>query len=228
VNPHGAGSRSAHEGVRSRRLNVIGFDDGPFLRQHRGDVLLVGAVCAGTRLDGVVAGRVRRDGADATRRMTEIVRRSQFGAHLGAVMLQGIAVGGFNVVDVHALCAALGVPVLVVVRRPPDRDAVRRALFSADPAARPPVRGAARKWRLIQAAGPIEPLGASRRSLRDGGPTGLKTAAPRLWVQRVGLSLEAARRLVQATTLHGNVPEPLRIAHLIAGGVVTGRSRGRA
>ncbi|HEY8076103.1 MAG TPA: DUF99 family protein, partial [Labilithrix sp.] len=45
-------------------MNVIGFDDGPFVREHRGDVLLVGVVCAGTRLDGVVAGRVRRDGAD--------------------------------------------------------------------------------------------------------------------------------------------------------------------
>jgi endonuclease V-like protein UPF0215 family len=34
--------------------------------------------------------------------------------------------------------------------------------------------------------------------------------------------------LVAATTLHGNIPEPLRIAHLIAGGIVAGRSRGRA
>jgi endonuclease V-like protein UPF0215 family len=28
--------------------------------------------------------------------------------------------------------------------------------------------------------------------------------------------------------LHGNVPEPLRLAHLIAGGIAVGRSRGRA
>ena len=31
-----------------------------------------------------------------------------------------------------------------------------------------------------------------------------------------------------ATTLHGNMPEALRLAHLIAGGIVTGASRGRA
>ncbi|MCC6647897.1 MAG: hypothetical protein IT374_20305 [Polyangiaceae bacterium] len=37
-----------------------------------------------------------------------------------------------------------------------------------------------------------------------------------------------ARDLVIATTLHGNVPEALRLAHLIAGGVTTGVSRGRA
>lgn len=114
-------------------MNVIGFDDAPFPREHRGDVLLVGAVCSGTRLDGVVAGRIRRDGADAARRMAEIVRASQFGESIQVVMLQGIAVGGFNVVDIHGLSRALAVPVLVVVRRPPDMAAVRRALFSGDP-----------------------------------------------------------------------------------------------
>jgi endonuclease V-like protein UPF0215 family len=206
-------------------VNVIGFDDGPFLREHRGDVLLVGAVCAGTRLDGVVAGRVRRDGANAAEKMVALVRASQFGEHLQAVMLQGIAVGGFNVVDVHALAAALGIPVLVVTRRKPDLEAVRRALFSETPPLRPRVRGAARKWRLIERAGVMEPLAASRRAVKRG-EAGARV--PRVWIQRVGLSLEDARRLVTSTTLHGNIPEPLRLAHLIAGGVTTGASRGRA
>jgi endonuclease V-like protein UPF0215 family len=205
-------------------VNVIGFDDGPFERAHRGDVLLVGAVCSGTRLDGVVAGRVRRDGANATRVMVDLVRRSQFGAHVQAVLLQGIAVGGFNVVDVHALSRALRIPVLVVTRRLPDLAAVRRALFSEDPVVRPAVKGAARKWKLIESAGALELLGPSRRALAHG----RGRRAPRLYCQRVGLTLEAARKLVVATTLHGNIPEALRVAHLIAGGVTTGVSRGRA
>jgi uncharacterized protein len=211
-------------------VNVIGFDDGPFPREYRGDILLVGAVCSGTRLDGVVSGRIRRDGADSTRRMVEIVRASQFGEHLQAIMLQGIAVGGFNVVDVQALSLALRVPVLVVVRKPPDMGAVRRALFADAPHSRPRVAGAARKWRLIEQAGALEALGPSRRALRRArsGPTGSAAPGPKLCVQRVGLSIEEARKLVSATTLHGNIPEPLRLAHLIAGGIVTGKSRGRA
>ncbi|HEX8792610.1 MAG TPA: DUF99 family protein [Polyangiaceae bacterium] len=190
-------------------MNVIGFDDGPFAREHRGNVLLVGAVCSRTRLDGVLTGRVRRDGTDATDAMVTMVENSQFAEAVRAVMLQGIAVGGFNVVDVHGLSVRLGVPVLVVMRHAPDMAAVRRALFSDAPTVRPPVRGAARKWRLIESAGPIEPLG-------------------KVHVQRVDLTMEAARKLVTATTLHGNIPEPLRLAHLIAGGLTTGRSRGRA
>lgn len=181
--------------------NVIGFDDGPFVRAHRGDVPLVGVVCARTRVDGVLFGKVRRDGANATRAMIELLRGSHFRAHVQAVLLQGIAVAGFNVVDVHALHQALGVPVLVVARRQPDLAAIRRALDA--------VPGAARKWRLIEQAGPMEALES-------------------VWVQRVGIGLEAARGLLARTRLHGNLPEPLRMAHLIAGASVTGHSRGRA
>jgi endonuclease V-like protein UPF0215 family len=207
-------------------VNVIGFDDGPFPRHHKGKVLLVGVVCSATRVDGIVSGSIRRDGTDSTKQMVELVRASQFGTHLQAVMMQGIAVGGFNVVDVHALSKALDIPVLVVVRRPPDMSAVRTALFSRTPTSRPAVPGAARKWKLIEQAGTLEAIGPSRRSLKRA--SGLATSGPRLWVQRVGLSIDEARRLIKATTLHGNIPEPLRVAHLIAGGITTGRSRGRA
>lgn len=204
-------------------MNVIGFDDGPFLRAQRGRVRLVGAVCAGTRLDGIVSGYVTRDGTDATRRMIELIHGSQFRQHVRAVLLQGIAVGGFNVVDLQALYSALSVPVLVVMRRPPDLAAMKRALFSQAPPGRPRVRGPARKWRLIQSAGPIEELDMGHSTA-----SGLKGTRHRLWVQHVGLTHELATRLVLSTTAHGQIPEPLRLAHLVAGGIVSGRSRGRA
>jgi endonuclease V-like protein UPF0215 family len=182
--------------------NVVGFDDAPFARTHRGDVLLVGAVCSRTRLDGVLSGRVRRDGANSTERMIQLVSGAQFKEHVQAVLLQGIAVAGFNVVDVHALHAALGIPVLVIARRLPDLPGMQRALAAN-------VAGSARKWGLIERAGPMESIA-------------------RIHVQRVGLTLAETSALLTATTLHGNLPEPLRLAHLIAGGVTTGASRGRA
>lgn len=188
--------------MASAITNVIGFDDAPFPNEHRGDVRIVGTVCARTRLDGIVSGYVRRDGANSTDRMIELVRNSQFGGHVRAVLLQGIAVAGFNVVDIHRLSEELAVPVLVVVRRRPRMGLVRDALFGRTP-------GAARKWALIEKAGAVEPLGE-------------------LWGQRVGLERAEALALIRATTLHGNLPEPLRLAHLIAGGVTRGTSRGRA
>lgn len=184
------------------RTNVVGFDDGPFEREHRGDVPLVGVVCARTRVDGLLVSKIRRDGANATRVMIEMIEGSQFRDHVRAVLLQGIAVGGFNVVDVHALHEALGIPVVAIARRLPDYGAMKAALFARVP-------GAARKWRLIERAGALDPVRG-------------------VYVQRVGISLDHARELLVATTLHGNLPEPLRVAHLVAGAIVDGRSRGGA
>lgn len=185
-----------------RISHTIAFDDAPFDRSHRGDVLVVGTVFAGDRLDGVLSGKLRRDGANATRVLEGIVRRSRFFPQIHAVLLQGITFAGFNVVDLSTLNAALGVPVLVVLRQPPDFDAIRRALLDH-------VRGGARKWRLIEAAGPVEPIGP-------------------LFVQRAGISLADATSLLERLRQHSLVPEPLRVAHLIAGGVTRGESTGRA
>jgi uncharacterized protein len=182
--------------------NVVGFDDAPFAHSHFGDVSIVGAVCCRTRLDGVLAGKVRRDGVNATDELVRLVSDSKFREHIRAVLLQGIALAGFNVVDINRLSAELDIPVVVAVRRQPRLPLVEKAL-------RERTRGGARKWKLVQAAGALERIDA-------------------LWVQRVGLDLADTKSLLRATTLHGNIPEPLRLAHLIAGGVTTGESRGRA
>lgn len=182
--------------------HVIAFDDAPFAREQRGDILLVGAVCAGSRLDGVLTGKVRRDGANATRVITELVARSRFRDQIHAVLLQGIAVAGFNVVDLRALHRNVELPILVVARKKPDLTAIRRALLEH-------VRGGARKWRLVEQAGPMEPLAG-------------------VWVQRAGISAQAAEKLLERLAVHGRLPEPIRTAHLIAGGLGAGESRHRA
>ena len=117
-------------------------------------------------------------------------------------MLQGIALAGFNVVDLAALRRLAGLPVLVVARHAPDLEAIRDALLSHVP-------GGARKWALVEAAGPMEPCAG-------------------VFVQRAGLSLDEAADVLRRTALHGRIPEPLRAAHLVAGGVYDGESRGRA
>lgn len=185
-----------------RFSNLIGIDDASFERAWRGDVPIVGAVTAGLRLDGLVVDRVRRDGANSTSRIAAMIERSPFYGHVQAVLLNGIALAGFNVVDIAALHAALRRPVLVVARKAPDMAAIERALFSRVP-------GAERKWALILAAGPMEPV--------EG-----------VWIQRAGIDLDEAAALLRASRVQGLVPEPIRIAHLVAGAMARGVSHGRA
>jgi uncharacterized protein len=88
--------------------------------------------------------------------------------------------------------------VLVVTRRRPDWGAIRSALLDH-------VRGGERKWRLIERVGPMEPL--------EG-----------LFVQRAGLSPSEAQGLLRRFSITSRLPEPLRTAHLIAGGIAGGES----
>jgi len=185
-----------------RISNVMGVDDAPFARSHRGDVKIVGTVWARDRLDGVIVDRVRRDGVNSTARIAEMLERSPFDAHVRAVLLNGIALAGFNVVDLHALHARLSRPVLVVARKEPDLRAIRRALLRRVP-------GGAKKWALIERAGPMEPL--------EG-----------VWVQRAGLSVARAAQLIRDSRGQGALPEPIRVAHLIAGALERGHSHGAA
>lgn len=179
--------------MTSALTHAIGIDDAPFRPDWRGDVDLIGAVCAGPRLDGVLRTRVRRDGANATERIAAMIGGSRYREHLRLVLLQGIAVAGFNVVDIRTLSARLGLPVVTVVRKPPDLVAVRAALLHRVP-------GGARKWRLIERAGPPREWAG-------------------VWLQCAGIDPEAAGGAVARLAVHGRIPEPLRLAHLIAGGL---------
>ena len=182
--------------------HVVGFDDAPFPRGARGNVPVVGCVFSGTVFTGVLSGKVRKDGRNATEVLARLVAASKWALQLQLVMLQGIALAGFNVVDLAGLRRLTGLPVLVVARRRPGLDAIRDALLSRVP-------GGARKWALVEAAGPMEPCAS-------------------VYVQRAGLSLDEAADVIARTALHGRIPEPLRAAHLVAGGAWGGESRGRA
>ncbi|HET8538261.1 MAG TPA: DUF99 family protein [Anaeromyxobacter sp.] len=184
-----------------RTLRAVGFDDAPFDRARRGDVALAGVVCAGTRFEGLVWGRVRRDGWNATDEIVRLLVGGKFLPQLHLVLLDGIGFGGFNVVDLAALAAALGRPCVAVMRRPPDLAAVERAIRNLP---RP-----ARRLALLRRAGAVHRHGAFVFQVRGAEPEDVGRALARL-------------------TDRGAVPEPLRLAHLVAGAVGTGESGKRA
>jgi hypothetical protein len=187
--------------ARKRYSNIIAFDDAPFTHDYAGPVQVVGTVFTGLQLTGVVIGEVEKDGSDAAAKLAQLVAGSRFAEHVQLVMLQGIALAGFNVVDVQDLHLRLGLPILVVMRKLPNLAAIRSALTRQ-------VREGEAKWALIEQPGPPERAG-------------------RVYIQRVGLTAEAANAVIARFTLHGHIPEPVRVAHLIAGALVGGESRGR-
>jgi len=110
-----------------RTLRVIGFDDVPWRHRARRAVGLVGAVCAGTRFEGMVYGSVRRDGWRATLTIERLLLGSKFLPQLHLILLDGIAFGGFNVLDLPRLARTLRRPCVSVMRKLPDLPAMERA-----------------------------------------------------------------------------------------------------
>jgi hypothetical protein len=182
-------------------VHCLGIDDGPFERKRHRDVLVVGALYRGGDVfDGLLTTRVRQDGWNATDRLTAMIQGSKFREQLHYVLLDGIALGGFNLVDLDRLHAETGLKLMTVMRRLPDLGAMERALAHLP-------RSRDRLERLGR-AGPIVPVG-------------------RLFCQLRGMDPAEAEDLVALTATRSHLPEPLRAAHLIAAGLVTGQS-GRA
>ncbi len=187
------------------KARFLGIDDAPF-RFGDAEVPVVGvAVQAPAYIEGVLMTRAHVDGRDATERIAEMIRGSRYREGLRMVLLDGAAVGGFNVVDIDALHEELRVPVVTVTRRPPDFEAIQAALRRKFP-------DWEERWTVLSRH-PIESVTTRHRPLH---------------VTYVGATRREVLEGLARTTVRGVLPEPLRVAHLVATAVVRGESHGRA
>ena len=183
---------------------VLGFDDGPF-QFREGIAPVVGVVMRlPNYVEAVMTGSVQVDGKDSTAVMAGMVNGSRYRDQCRLIMIDGGALGGFNVVDIQKLHAITRIPVATVSRKPPDHDAVERAL-----------KGHFDNWQ-------------ERLDIMSSG-RGYTTRLGRhtLHGRCSGIEPGELRRFIKASVVQGAVPEPIRVAHLMAAAVVKGESRGR-
>jgi len=180
--------------LTKRHPRVVGIDDGPFRRTDtRAPVALV--VCSlPDRVDGIAMTDVAVDGTDSTRRLAAALKGSGHLDGIRAVMVDGITLGGFNVVDLVGLARAVRRPVVAVTRRRPGYDAMDAALRTYFP------NDGGRRRRLVHA----RPLFA------------VSVANGWLEVAVAGATRAEAAALVRRSVREGRWPEPLRLARLVA------------
>ncbi|MGC8816637.1 MAG: DUF99 family protein [Candidatus Hadarchaeum sp.] len=188
-------------------IRILGVDDGPFEADHQGKVPLVGVVFRGGRwLDGVMVTEIEKDGMDVTDRLIEMLVRSRHLGQLRVLMVDGVTFAGFNVLDVRRVFRKTSLPVVVISREVPVMADIRKALRHL-----PRWR---ERWRIIKATGRIYPVAT-------------KSQGRSIYIQPVGIKREDAERIVRLSSTRSLVPEPLRVAHLIATAIVRGESYGR-
>ena len=180
-------------------LRVVGLDDGPFVRSARRAALVGVVYSTPNYVEGILRTSVGIDGTDATDRILSLLGGSSFLDGVRAVLLDGIAVGGFNLIDLDRLHEKLHRPIVTVTRRAPDFPAIHDALRKYFP------KDAPARWELVRAY----PL--FRLSVPEGNP---------LRLSAVGCTRAEAATIVRRTTVRGNLPEPLRLARLVARALV--------
>ncbi len=180
--------------------HVIGIDDGPFTKQQE-TAPLVAALLEGPHLQKVHATRITVDGLDATEKALGLLRRwKPF-----PILLSGVTFAGFNLIDPHILHRSYRVPVIVVVGSRPDNRAVKRALVKHFPDWK-------RRWRIISSLGPLRKV---RTSLGE----------PPIYFEFFGCSRREATSLLKAYSYISRLPEPIRVAGLVATGLFGAKTK---
>jgi endonuclease V-like protein UPF0215 family len=114
-------------------------------------------------------------------------------------MLDGVTFAGFNVVDIKKLNAETGLPVIAVTREKPNFKDIHEALKN--------LPQSEKRWSAVLNAGKI--LEMSTRSRKE-----------KVYVEMCGILEEDAEKIVKLTSTRSSVPEPLRVAHLVASGII--------
>lgn len=183
------------------RPHVLGVDDGPFEKFESETVPIVGVMMEACDLvEAVAVTRFGVDGEDVTAFLADWIDGLRFRPALHAVLFGGITIAGLAVLDTGELARRTGLPIVVVNRKE---------------------RGNARLAAALETAG----LG-HRRAILERAPRAFPLEGG-LYAAQAGADPATAAALVRATRSKSDLPEPLRLAHLIARAIASGESRGR-
>lgn len=189
-----------------KEIRILGLDDGPFGRGDK-ETLVVGVVLrAKEYVDGILSTTVAVDGLDATQKIIWLVKKSRHFDQLRAILLNGIAFGGFNIFDIQKIARVTGKIVIVVIKKKPDLKKFKAAMKTAK------LTKMATRLKMIEAAGPIYET---------------TVRGKKIFYQAAGILPEDAAKLLQKTSVRSAVPEAIRLAHMISSGIVEGESRGK-
>jgi len=152
-------------------------------------------------IDGMSWETATISGMDASDTVVALVRR--LGREdLGGVLLHGSVIAGYNVVDLQHVHDATRLPVISVSQEPQSNlRGILQAKFS---------KGWQSRWRIVEQNGPLQPLQL---------PTGST-----VFLQCYGTQAGTAGDLVKRLTRFGGIPEPLRVARLLARELTASRS----
>ena len=188
-----------------QHVRILGIDDSPFTFLDKKTVVIGVVMRIPSYIEAVLKTEVEVDGCDATDKLAEMINSSRYKEQLRLVLLDGIALGGFNVVDIHSLYRRIDLPIVTITREEPNLKAIKDAL-----------KQHFENWQ--------EKLDI----IKKGELFRLETEHKPIFMKCAGINIEEVKKIIKLSTVKSALPEAIRVAHLIATGVVVGESHGRA
>jgi hypothetical protein len=176
-------------------LPIVGVEDGSFQKGATRKTILVVVLFKGLDTENIKIVKITVDGLDATEKLVGVLSEWKF----AAVMLAGVSFAGFNIIDPTAIRKEFEKPVIIVTRTKPDNKAVHRAL-----------KRHFKDWRIRWKV--FEKLDSFHKVV-------VLTDEPPIYVETIGVGAKWACNIIQSLSVCCRIPEPIRVARLIAHGL---------
>lgn len=179
-------------------IRFFGVEDGSFKafeRKKPSYTFLCGVQTEQDKIELVRLVKIKVDGFDATEKLLSILN----GIKVKAILLGGITFAGFNVIDPFEINQETGTPIIVCSGVEPEN---KKMLF----ALKKHFEDWERRWNIINKLGKIY-------------STIPFSSEPPIFYEVVGCSHEWAENVLHRAVAVSRMPEPIRIAGIIARGV---------
>jgi len=173
-------------------IRILGIDDGRFSRGKSEIAPLAGVVFRTNRtIEKMATAIITVDGDDIIPAITEIIGKTKVRPSL--IMTDGVTFAGFNLMDPSELFSATGVSVMTIHKGSPDIGAMLSAVRSLH-------NDSKKKESILLSLSPIKVIITGREYT----------------INLAGIDLAEAKSVLRKTTINGLLPEPVRLAHMLA------------
>ena len=188
--------------LEKKAIRVLGIAES-FRKEQKYSTLAGVVMRSDLVIDGFARSKLKVSGSDATSSTIDLYGRLHRN-DINAIMISGSVLSLYNVLDIDEIYKELKIPVVALSFNKSRSNLVENI------ESRFPEKIAKEKINLLEKLGP-----SSRMRLETGYD---------VYVRNAGISDDLSKRLLNKFTLQGSLPEPVRVARLLAKSIATVRN----
>ena len=183
--------------VHKKGFRALGISES-FIKGISEESILAGVVMrADMTIDGFIFSKATVGGMDATEKILEMYRNLRRD-DISVLLLNGCVISWYNVIDLHQVAEKTGLPLICVTyNESTGLEKYFKELFPED-------------WEIR-----VETYRKNKSRTAIKLSTGYM-----VYIRFIGMKMEEAKGVLNKFTSHGSIPEPLRVARLLARSIV--------